>query len=66
MTDWLYAMDWLKGVNQRSRSILYLRSDDPPPSYTAITRHLGGTPQGVHQRYAATIEQIYRRVRHAG
>lgn len=65
MTDWLYAMDWLQGVNQRSRSILYLRSDDPPPSYTAITRHLGGTPQGIHQRYAATIEQVYRRVKHA-
>lgn len=62
ITDWNYCIDWLLGVSKRARSVLYLRSDDPPPSYTEITRHLGGSPQGMHQLYHSTVERIYRRV----
>ena len=62
ITDWSYCAEWLNGVSKRARSVLYLRSDDPPPSYTEITRYLGGSPQGMHQLYHSTVERIYRRV----
>jgi hypothetical protein len=61
MSDWDYALDWIKGVDGRTKRIFARRFAVPRWSWAAISEDLGRSRQAVEQKYRREIKRAFER-----
>ncbi len=61
MSDWDYALDWIKGIDRRTKDIFARRFSVPRWSWTVIAEYIGKPAHVITYKYKQEIAKAFRR-----